>query len=51
MLRIKAMNSGELDREDFGFSVAVSSLSKPLAALPGREGSETVNGNLFFIQP
>ena len=40
MLRIKAMNSGELDREDFGFSVAEGSLYLPLAELPGKEGSK-----------
>ena len=32
MPRLKAMNSGELDREDFGFSVAEGSLARPPCA-------------------
>ena len=49
MLRIKAMNSGELVREDFGFSVAVGSLSQALAGR-GRRGFETVMVTLHQVE-
>ena len=39
------MNSGELDRKDFGFSVAVGSLSQPLPVLRDGRGSKIVNDN------
>jgi len=31
------MNSGELDREDFGFSVALGFLSQTAAVVPGQK--------------
>ena len=37
------MNSGELGREDFGFSVALGSISQPLAVPLGKEGFKKVN--------
>ena len=40
------MNSGELDREDFGFSVAEGSLARPGRG-DGKEG-KTVNGKIFM---
>ena len=48
MLRIKAMNYGELDREDFGFSVAVGFPSRGPRCSGGRV-LETVNGNGHYI--